>query len=264
MGKTFIIYFLLSLILVMKKDFKTTLIKQVLENKKALIIVLIIIFSCIGLYVFYPRSNVLSTPAYLKKGDLLFCDYDPEFDSFIQSFNIQVHHPFTPTGPHNDHVAMYIGNDMFIEACPYFFDEEKGYWVGVVTTHMATFNLWAENITFGILSNVTDEQRNDAVSWAMNQWGQPYQESIFPNNANPNDEEDEKANHWYCSELIWAAYLNQGFDLNTYLVVSPNSLLEDENIVLRENKSTGLWYPGMYVQWYGTCFFDYILDVILL
>jgi hypothetical protein len=248
----------------MKKDFQITLRKQVLENKKILIIVFIILFCCIGLYVFYPRSNVLSAPAYLQKGDLLFCDYDPEFESFIRSVGLKIHHPFTPSGAHNDHVAMYIGNDVFVEACPYFYDGKKASWTGVVTTHMATFNLWAENITFGLLSNVTDEQRDAAVSWALDQLGQPYQDGIFPNNADPNDEHDEKADQWYCAELIWAAYLNQGVDLNTYFIVSPNSLLEDDDIMLRENKVAGLWYPGMYVQWYGTCFFDYIFDVIYL
>ena len=248
----------------MRREPKNTLVKQVLENKKALIIVFILLICCIGLYVFYPRSNILSAPDYLRKGDLLFCDYDPEFESIIESFNIEIHHPTISYGPHNDHVAMYIGNDLFIEACPYFYDEKQGCWVGVVITHMATFNLWAENITFGLLSNVTDEQRDAAVSWAMDQLGQPYQDGIFPNTADPDDKEDEKADHWYCAELIWAAYLNQGVDLNTYFIVSPDSLLEDEDINLRENKLSGLWYPGMYIQWYATSFFDYMLDVLRL
>jgi len=249
----------------MCRDLLTTLIEKVLPDKKTLIAILIIVFCCIGIYMIYPRSNILSTPEYLEPGDLLFCDYKPDFESFVQSFNIQVHHPSTTIGPHNDHVAMYIGNDMFIEACPYFYDEQRGSWIGVVPTHIGTFNLWAENITFGVLSNVTKSQREAAVTWAMEQIGQPYQEKIFPKNADPTDNADQNSDHWFCSELIWASYLHQDIDLQSSLfTVTPGSLSRDDDILLLENRATGLWYPGMYVQWYGTCLFDYILDIIIL
>jgi uncharacterized protein YycO len=242
----------------MSQDQTKTLLTRMQNNKKLPIILFIIILSAVILTMFYPKSTILSTPAYLQKGDLLFCDYKPDFESFARSLNIQIHHPITTHGPHNDHVAMYIGNDMFIEACPYFYDGEKQAWIGVVTTHIGTFHLWAENITYGVLSNVTKEQREGAVSWALSQIGQPYQENIFPLNDDPTDTDDPASDQWFCSELVWAAYLHQGVELDEpSFTVTPSSILVNEHITLKEDEITGLWYPGMYIQWYVNCFFDY-------
>jgi uncharacterized protein YycO len=168
-------------------------------------------------------------------------------------------------GPHNDHVAMYIGNDMFIEACPYFYNTEKKSWIGVVTTHIGTFHLWATNITFGILTNVTDEQRDNIVRWAVQQVGQPYQEVLFPINSDPSDKNDPSASQWYCSELIWAAYHHQGIEIGSpWGAVIVRYLLEDGHIIVTPYHPSGWWYPGIYVQWYGTCALDYILDIMTL
>jgi uncharacterized protein YycO len=236
-------------------------IKEMLRNKRIFILFILLFFCILGTYSFYPKSNILSTPSYLQIGDLLFCDYRPDFASFASSFNIHVPDPVTTYGPYNDHVALYIGNDMFIEACPYYYDTEEQAWIGVVTTHIGTFNLWATNISYGVLTNVTDEQREGAVAWAKNQLGQPYQETIFPRNMDPFDEDDPTSDHWFCSELIWAAYKHQGVHLeDSWMTVTPNSLLRDERIDIHMNEPLGFWYPGLYLQWYATCFFDYLLN----
>ncbi|MBS3778345.1 MAG: hypothetical protein KGY50_03520, partial [Candidatus Thermoplasmatota archaeon] len=33
-------------------------------------------------------------------------------------------------------------------------------------------------------------------------------------NQNPNDETDPLSNKWYCTELIWAAFMNQGINID--------------------------------------------------
>lgn len=242
---------------------ETRLFKKIETLKIQWILVFFILLSVsvFGCNTFYPKSNLLSTPSYLNIGDVLFCDYRPDFQSFASSFNIHVHDPVTTYGPSNDHVALYIGNDMFIEACPYHYNVEKQAWIGVVTTHIGTFNLWATNISYGVLTNVTDGQREGAVAWAKAQIGQPYQETIFPRNNDPFDEDDPTSDHWFCSELIWAAYYNQGVQLeDSWMTVTPNSLIRDEHITIHLNEPLGLWYPGLYFQWYVTCFFDFLLD----
>jgi len=233
--------------------------KETLRIQCILILFVLLILIVIGAQIFYPKANILSTPSYLQMGDLLFCDHRPDFKSFASSFNIHVHDPITTYGPSNDHVALYIGNDMFIEACPYNYNDEKQAWIGVVTTHIGTFNLWATNISYGILTNVTEAQREGAVAWAKTQLGQPYQERIYPRNMDPFDEDDPTSDHWFCSELVWAAYLHQGVSLaDSSMVVTPNSLIRDERIIIHMNEPSGFWYPGLYLQWYLTCFIDYM------
>ena len=57
-------------------------------------------------------------------------------------------------------------------------------------------------------SNVSTYTISQAINWALTQIGKPY--SIKPT-KNPSAENG----HWYCSELIWAAFYNQGINLDT-------------------------------------------------
>lgn len=52
----------------------------------------------------------------------------------------------------------------------------------------------------------TDEQINNAVNFCINELGSSYKLDFAKDySANETD--------WYCSELVWAAYYNQGYDL---------------------------------------------------
>ena len=74
---------------------------------------------------------------------------------------------------------------------------------------------WATNITFGHVTNATSEERENAVAWAKQQLGSPYQLGTSNPNPNPNDPNDNFSDCWYCSELVWAAYYNQ--DIKIYV-----------------------------------------------
>jgi uncharacterized protein YycO len=67
----------------------------------------------------------------------------------------------------------------------------------------------------------TETVRNAAVSWAIARIGSPYQkwfdENGFPHPekcADPNNPFVSTSDEWYCSELVWAAYFNQGIDID--------------------------------------------------
>jgi len=138
----------------------------------------------------------------------------------------------------NDHCAMYIGDNRFIEAAPYRMRLLKGNVLGVVISPFWKIQLWATNFTYGSVET-TQDILDKAVSWAKTRLGRPYQ-LIFQGgtNPNPNDASDPFSDHWYCSELIWAAYWNQEVKIivdsgdYSYNASGVESLLAADNIIL--------------------------------
>jgi len=217
-------------------------LNYILKNKNILVAIIVILI--LGtIWLFYPKSNVLSVPPYIKKGDLLFCDVNPDFMSKLDEYNITYHHPYMRSGFSDDHVAMYIGDNMFVESCPYYWDKGEQNWIGIVTTHIGLFNLWGNNITYGIIKNITFEQRRNAVDWALDKLDDPYSDM-------------------YCGELVSESFKNQDIDLcpNKY-VVTPYSLIESKQIRIIENENNSYWYPMLYFKWYTICLFDYIDNI---
>ena len=89
---------------------------------------------------------------------------------------------------------------------------------------------WLTNITFYHVNNITEKQRNDSVKWILNQTDAGYQ-LFFPiftykqswykgmwdlgtKCADPNDNSVKTSNRFYCCELIWAGFYNNGIDLD--------------------------------------------------
>lgn len=72
--------------------------------------------------------------------------------------------------------------------------------------------------------NISKEQIDAAIDWAISQLGKPYSLALWKNNSINNSD-------WYCSELIWAAYYHQGimldYDDNDNLgsIVFPNEII---------------------------------------
>jgi cell wall-associated NlpC family hydrolase len=149
-------------------------------------------------------------PSYLKPGDILFCDVKPKIVDKLK--NIGIDSLININGFSNDHCAMYIGYNRFIESAPYRFNIFKMKIIGVVISPFWKIKLWATNFTYAYV-NTSQKIRNDAVDWAKTLLGQPYQFLGGYANPNPSDPSDGKSNYWYCSELIWASYWNQNFKL---------------------------------------------------
>jgi uncharacterized protein YycO len=133
-------------------------------------------------------------PSYLKIGDILFYDLK---SSAIKIMDERDYYPVSiASGYSNDHCMMYIGNNKFIESCPYYYDQEHHQYYGVVITPYELIFLYATNITFASVTT-TQEIRNKAVDWAKNKLGTVYGNQGF-----------------YCAELIWHAYHAQNVTLD--------------------------------------------------
>jgi uncharacterized protein YycO len=157
----------------------------------------------------FNESNT-ALPSNIKVGDILFCDIKPTLIETLKNIRPEWH--VTISGFSNDHCAMYVGNNKFIEAAPYRFNFLTKDFIGVVVSPFWKIKLWATNFTYAYV-NTTQEIRNNAVSWAKTQIGEPYQIDFRHANPDPSDLSDDEANYWFCSELIWAAYWNQNMKL---------------------------------------------------
>lgn len=144
-----------------------------------------------------------------------------------------------------DHVAMYIGENRFIEAADY-----PGTRV-VTITPLAFYYLWADEIAYGTVTTASAEQRLAAVDFAWSQLYSPYQDpyECWWASPDPNDPDDPYSGQWYCAELVWAAYYNQGIDIDAHpgpeppeeggdgvhLWVSPQDIADDDDVEVYPN-----------------------------
>jgi hypothetical protein len=129
-------------------------------------------------------------PSYLQPGDLLFCE--------CKNF-----------GPHSipgwDHVAMYVGDNLFVESVPT---------LGVRVASLSDFYAWAKDITYGFV-DATPAERNNAVAFVEGQIGEDYQyfNPLHPLESMVKDP-DPESTEWYCAELVWAAYYSVQIDID--------------------------------------------------
>lgn len=65
-----------------------------------------------------------------------------------------------------------------------------------------------ESLTIMRVNNSSAQQRQEAVWFAQDQLGKGYSIPIFLS-----EDVDHDASAWYCSELVWAAYENQGINV---------------------------------------------------
>jgi len=169
------------------------------------------------------ENDSMKFPSDLNIGDLLFCDVKPNIQNIADTYNFsQIQSLWSYA---DDHVAMYIGNNKFIEANPYFYAPFQQEWFGVVITPYWLFKLWATNITFGYVK-ADQEIRDAAVSWAKTQIGKPYGE-----------------NGYTCAELIFEAYKKQNlllqytsiYNNKTHNASIPYILMRSNQVVLYSN-----------------------------
>ena len=119
----------------------------------------------------------------LQKGDILFCKH-------------------TTREYGNIHCAMYIGDKQFIESMPVF---------GVRISKPRDIAPFWNLFFYGYVKNANEDIIESAIDWACRQQGCRYQYIQYNHsvaNYKPNDRTDPFSHRWYCSELIWAAYMN--------------------------------------------------------
>jgi hypothetical protein len=168
-------------------------------------------------------NETLNFPSDLNVGDLFFCDVKPYIQTIAENYGLNLIQSLK--GYSNDHVGMYIGDNKFIEATPYFYAPVQKEWIGVVITPHWLIKTWATNITFGYV-NTDQNTRDAAVSWAKKQLGKPYGENGF-----------------YCDKLIFDSYKKQGLKLTltwpynnkTYDAKTPGILRRADQVIMYSN-----------------------------
>jgi len=157
-----------------------------------------------------------TVPDCIKIGDLLL--FDVSWDESNR---------WKRPGPHNEHGALYIGNNIFIDACP----------KGVRAKNYSHYYNWQKNLVFVRVKTANESQRQAAVDWAISKINRPYQNffwSLGLKIARVNFP-FPSANKLYCMEFLWAAYYLQGIDIDRNGWRSPcwvtgNDIIYDDDI----------------------------------
>ena len=141
------------------------------------------------------------------------------------------------------HTGLYVGDNKVIEAQGTIEGLKLG---GQVNENDITMWDYPNRKNVYLLrvkkpANKTDEEweqiKNNAIQFAKEQKNKPYDWHWLSKSSDPN------SSSWYCSELVWAAYYNQGIDLefydDPYDVVSPVSpaeiFLDDDTYVVNSH-----------------------------
>ncbi len=110
-----------------------------------------------------------------------------------------------------DHVAMYLGNDSFI--CTIRNKTIHSGEVNIVSYARLFLGGSFKNPRYARVINATPEQRHAATNWVISHIKDKYQTFDPRKIADPNVSV-VTADRWYCSEIIWAAYYNNGIDID--------------------------------------------------
>jgi len=129
-------------------------------------------------------------------------------------------------GFYNEHIAIYAGSNTFINAHGTGVSKES------YKYFLEIFRGGCENHAFLRVKTATEEQKINAVKFAERLIGARYQ-NIFTapwfglkiadlNSNHPT------ANIWYCMEFVWAAYYNQGIDIDSNAWKTPKMVIGSE------------------------------------
>jgi len=183
----------------------------------------------------------ITVPDCVEEGDLLLLDFP--WVTFIY---------FKIPGPYNEHGAIYVGNNTFVDAViPVV--KQRDY------SHF--YNL-QKNFVILRVKTANESQRYAAAAWAKSKVGSPYQHTFRPPwfalkiaNSNLPFPVAEK---FYCMELLWAAYYHQGIDIDQngwkfpWWVPGEDILHDDDVEIIYQsiNNSTEIITPfkGIYVK----------------
>jgi hypothetical protein len=146
----------------------------------------------------------------LQPGDIL---YDPD-----SPFNL---------GPLKiGHVGIYVGNGMVVEA-------QVG---GVKRNSLGTWKYPQRDNVYILRVDCSTEIKEGAVSFAEAQIGKPFDFGWWQKDPNP------ASFSWYCSELVWAAYYNEGINIEDtpdFWVVAPYEIFADDDTYVEGGHITG-------------------------
>jgi hypothetical protein len=174
-------------------------------------------------------------PPYLEVGDLLFLD--------------STNPPGRWNVPGFDHAAIYLGENKFIGTT-------TNKLTGVAEVNISDYTDMLTSGTFihpvfARVITATPVQKQAATAWALSRIGDRYQ-CWYPEKIADPTCGRLTAQKWYCSEIVWAAYMNNtvGIDIDQngwaidfpkffplWSAVSPQDIADDNDVVLYSNIS---------------------------
>ena len=183
-------------------------------------------------------------PECVEIGDLMLLD--TRFDESIQ---------WTVPGLYNEHGGIYIGNNTLIDAGLIHNPD------GVYAYDYSTFYSVSKNFVFLRVKTANESQRLAAAAWAISKIGTAYQNFFSPpwfglKIANTN-RFFPTADKFYCMELLWASYYNQGIDIDQDgwrfpWWVKGDDILHDDDVEIiyediRNSTEITVPYKGIYI-----------------
>ena len=126
----------------------------------------------------------------------------PEWRRNIQVGDI-LYDPYSIIG--FGHVGIYIGDGYVIEAQGDLKNKEES---KVKQNPITSWDYPKRKSVILLRVNISEEIKRKAVDFAMNQLDKNYDFYWLQKNPDPD------APSWYCSELVWAAYYNQGVNID--------------------------------------------------
>jgi len=162
-------------------------------------------------------------PSYLQPGDIVCCE--------IWDFLVKLGgHDVAPNDEFGfDHAALYMGkgrvtpNNIFIQdekfGIDYVIEATFLPFPRVRYTPLFLLQIYSK-LYYAKVTNADNKIRQGALDFAEGRLGDEYQHFWYADgvswhaNNNHDDEKDINSDKWYCAELVWAAYYNQGIDLD--------------------------------------------------
>lgn len=154
----------------------------------------------------YSNQKTKASVLNLERGDIVWRWVDADIFPLFQFFM----HPLMVTD--------IIGNE-------YEFIESNGavnVWIRTESEEWITNNNIFDYVYRIKDDLITESDIQNAINFAKSQEGKKFvplfdiYTGIFHiKNSNPNDPNDPLSDSWYCTEIIWAAYYNQGIDIDS-------------------------------------------------
>lgn len=211
-------------------------------------------------------SSIPGIPDSYEKGDVLMLELPGDWKENWAKPGGKGKYDMPPDGVINDHAAIYMGrdykppsfnSDLFDQYDWEYYSRTEGVWfISALATNVCYNTIdyfidvpdYDDKITtrsweyrYGhVVDNFGQDAiqpiKDSAADWAVGKRGDEYQvvfedgwikhadykipQSLYPNSYK-----------WYCMELVWAAYINEGIDIDFDggLGVSGNDILADDN-----------------------------------
>jgi hypothetical protein len=207
--------------------------------------------------------SIPGIPSFLEKGDVLMLELPGGYlENWLKGGGGKYDMP--PDGVINDHAALYMGSNFKPSSSEYcnqddwdYYGNTAGVWfISALhpNVHYNTIDYFIDvpnyndlitnrawefrygHVVYNSGGDVSSTIKNGAIAWAVGKLGDEYQivfEDGWIKHANyvPPQWLFPNSYKWYCMELTWAAYYNQGIniDSNGGLGVSGNDILADNN-----------------------------------